>query len=143
MARLPAKRAKVVMSAIIATNRRAHPKRPSPLRVAATSPMRRANLTSTAKKQIVKLSALDAPIARLAAVADRRAAAVADAGTVVAAGVDAVHAAVAIVALAAAAAAIVARVAAEIAAETGRPADSRRQTQIKKAGPRIYANKHE
>src|SRR5260370_21586265 len=86
MARLPAKRAKVVMSAIIATNRRPHPKRPSPLKVAATSPMRRANLTSTAKRRIVKLSALDAPIARLAAVADRRAAAVAGAGPAVAAG---------------------------------------------------------
>src|SRR5260370_5153801 len=87
MARLPAKRAKVVMSAIIATNRRPHPKRPSPLKVAATSPMRRANLTSTAKRRIVKLSALDAPIARLAAVADRKAAAGAGAGTVVPAGV--------------------------------------------------------
>src|SRR5260370_38678240 len=80
MARLPAKRAKVVMSAIIATNRRPHPKRPSPLKVAATSPMRRANLTSTAKRRIVKLSALDAPIARLAAVAGPRAAGVGAAG---------------------------------------------------------------
>src|SRR5260370_16023345 len=86
MARLPAKRAKVVMSAIIATNRRPHPKRPSPLKVAATSPMRRANLTSTAKRRIVKLSALDAPIARLAAVADRRAGAGGDAGPVGAGG---------------------------------------------------------
>ena len=97
------------------------PKKLSPLRAVATSPMKTTNLTSTAKTRTAKPWALGAPIARMAA--GGRTAAAADAGTD-AADVDVVRAAAATVALAA-------------IAVTGRPRVSRT------IEPRINAKERE
>jgi hypothetical protein len=96
------------------------PKKPSPLRAVATSPMKNPNLTSTAKMRTAKPWAPGAPIVRMAAAGPMAVAGDADMD---AADVDVVHAA-----------AVTGVRAAVAIAATGRPLA---------IGPRINANKRE